>query len=197
MKNGTTPSQVRGSRRPPPRGRAAALNAGLPAAVKRRPATSWRRRTGWLWTSGHRSAPEACRGRLAAPRQRLCLRSLRRSWPPCGQDGGHDDAVQALVRLGRVTGERDLALERWAKQVLDRGDGDLARVVPDAHVAAVVVEPEARRLFGAVRDVAPLLHLVWRELGGVGQRHGLADVDHIRRAAGAVERVDLVLAAAV
>src|SRR6266702_1924081 len=112
-------------------------------------------------------------------------------------DRGHDDAVQALVRLGRVTGERDLALEGWAEQVLNRGDGDLARVVPDAHVAAVVVEPEARRLFGAVRDVAPFLHLVWRELGGVGQRHGLADVDHIRRAAGAVERVDLVLAAAV
>jgi len=33
-KNGTTPSHVRGSRRPPRSGRAAVLIAGLPAAVK-------------------------------------------------------------------------------------------------------------------------------------------------------------------
>ena len=104
------------------------------------------------------------------------------------------------VGLGRIAVERDRALEGGLEQILDRRDRELARVVSDRHVAAVVLVPEPVRVLLARRDVAPLGDLVRREQRGVGERHRHADVEHVRGAAGAglcSDGVDLVLAAAV
>src|SRR5216117_2759920 len=85
--------------------------------------------------------------------------------------------------------------------VQDRRDGrHLARVVADAHEAAVVLYPQAGRLLLPAQDVGPAAHLVGREEIGVGEGDLHADVDDVRRAAGArelLDGVDLFLAAPV
>ena len=76
----------------------------------------------------------------------------------------------------------------------------LGRVVADRHVAAVVVDPRAVGVLELGGDVVEGRHLVRREHVGVGQGDGLAEVEDVRRAIGALELVggvDLVLAGAV
>ena len=68
----------------------------------------------------------------------------------------------------------------------ERDGGHLGRVVPDRHVAAVVLEPQPGRLLLAGRDVGPRRDLVGREQVGVGQRDRHADVEDVGGAVGAL-----------
>ena len=116
---------------------------------------------------------------------------------PALGDRGHDHAVETLAGDRRIAGKGDGALESGTQQVVNRVDvRHLRRVVTDAHVAAVVVEPEAAGLLAASRDVSPCRHLVGREEAGVLHSDRLSHINHVRSATGAVEGVDLRLAAA-
>src|SRR6185437_10112916 len=113
---------------------------------------------------------------------------------------GHHHAVQGGVRRGRVAVQRDRALELRAEQVVERGDRAVRARVPDGHVAAVVLVPQAGGLLLRCRDIGPGRDLVRGEQAGVGQRDGLAYVHDVRRLGRAVlrlDRVDLLLAGAV
>ena len=114
---------------------------------------------------------------------------------------GHHHAAERRAGLRRVAVERDLALELRLEQVVDgRHVRDLAGVVADGHVAAVVVDVGAVGVLEVVGDVVPGGDLVGREHVGVGQGHGLAEVEDVGRTVGALELlggVDLVLAGRV
>src|SRR5665647_2377650 len=96
------------------------------------------------------------RGRRGVNRQEVAGRLQRREEGDSLADvvgrsalaeGRHDHTAERRAGLGRVAVEGDLALVCGLEQVLDLGRRrDLARVVTDAHVAAVVVDPEAVRL---------------------------------------------------
>ncbi len=70
-------------------------------------------------------------------------------------------------------------------QRLRRGDG--LRVVADRHETRVVVDPEAGRLLVVGGDVIPRLDLVRRELVGVRERDGGAEVERVGRGVLALE----------
>src|SRR5207302_3143522 len=80
-KNGTTPSQERRSRRPPPVGRAAALTAGMPADVNRWPPTSGPRRMYPRRPAEPEAGRVACRAQPAAPRGQTYPTFPPFSWP--------------------------------------------------------------------------------------------------------------------
>src|SRR5450759_51047 len=81
----------------------------------------------------------------------------------------HDNTDECRAGLCRVAVEGHLALVRRLQQIRDlRRSGDLARVIADAHVTAVVVDPQAVRVLERGGDVSERRHLVRREHAGVG-----------------------------
>ena len=117
------------------------------------------------------------------------------------RDRGHLDARERGACLGRVAVEGDLALVVGLEEVGDRRrGGHLRRVVADAHVAAVVVDPRPVGVLEVGGDVVPGRHLVGREHVGVREGDRGAEVEDVGCSALALEPLrgrDLVGAARV
>src|SRR2546428_3223639 len=110
------------------------------------------------------------------------------------------NAIRRGLAFGGIAVGGALPLKAGPKEVCHSGDRrNLAGVVADRHVAAVVLVPETGRVLLDVRDVVPGCNFVRSVEGGICERDRRSDVEYVRSAAAGAKllhSVHLILAAA-